>query len=90
MAYTIDQYNALTGAIAQGALSVKYADKEVTYRSLDDMYRIKRDMEKSLFTSTASAPTRRYAEFSKGLYPGAELSVNPFGNNNTYPNAGEE
>lgn len=90
MAYTVDQYNVLVAAIAQGAMTVKYADKEVTYRSLNDMYRIKRDMETQLFAPAIPAPTRRYGEFSKGLYPGTELSANPFGNNNTYPNAGEE
>ncbi len=35
--FTIDQYNALAAAIASGALRVKYADKEVEYRSLAEM-----------------------------------------------------
>ena len=66
MAYTLEQLDALKAAIAQGALSVKYADKEVTYRSLDDMMRIKREMEKEL-APEVNRSTRRYAEFSKGL-----------------------
>lgn len=45
MAYTQDHLTRLTDAIAQGALSVEYADKKVTYRSLDEMLKIKRDME---------------------------------------------
>ncbi len=66
MAYTLTQLEVLTAAIAQGALTVKYADKEVTYRSLDDMMRIKREMEKELYPTTQKS-SRRYAEFSKGL-----------------------
>lgn len=67
MAYTTDQYNQLIAAIAQGALIVKYADKEVTYRSLTDMMRLKYDMEKNLGIGAANVPTRRYAKFTKGL-----------------------
>ena len=48
MAFTQTQYDALTDAISQGALTVKYADKEVTYRSLDEMIRIKGMMEHDL------------------------------------------
>ena len=40
MAYTLDQYSTLQDAIAQGALTVTYGDKTVTYRSLNDMLRI--------------------------------------------------
>ena len=67
MGYTVDQYNQLVAAIAQGAMTVKYADKEVTYRSLNEMYRIKRDMEKDLGLSQGIKPTTRFAQFSKGL-----------------------
>jgi hypothetical protein len=67
MAYTTDQYNQLVAAISQGAMTVKYADKEVTYRSLDDMYRIKRDMELELKVGSSPRSTRRYVQFSKGL-----------------------
>ena len=67
MAFTIAQYNALCEAISQGALSVKYADKEVQYRSLDDMYRVKRDMERELGLGSSGQPGRKYASFSRGL-----------------------
>jgi len=63
MAYTNEQYIALCEAIAQGALSVKYGDKEVTYRSLNEMLRIKSNMETEL--GLKSKPKRRIAEFSK-------------------------
>lgn len=77
MGYTINQYGALAASIAQGALSVKYADKEVTYRNLDDMIRIKRLMEAELFP-TQRRPTRRYGEFSKGIYPSCGQSNAPY------------
>ena len=65
MAFTTDQYNQLIAAIAQGALTVKYADKEVTYQSLGNMLRVKRLMEIELGIS--SGTRRTYASFTKGL-----------------------
>jgi hypothetical protein len=65
MAYTLTQYQMLVDAIAQGALIVKYADKEVRYRSLDEMIRIKQQMEIDL--NIATKPKVRYAQHSKGL-----------------------
>ena len=68
MAFTIEQLNILTEAIASGSLTVKYADKEVTYRSLKDMLQIKTMMETELFPN--SNPVRRkLVEYSNGLYP---------------------
>lgn len=66
MTYTLEQYQALQAAIAEGALSVRYADKSVTYRSLDEMLRILKVMENSLGLNTLSNGGRRYASFSKG------------------------
>jgi len=48
MAFTQLQYDALNDAISQGALIVEYGDKRVTYRSLDEMIRIKGLMEQDL------------------------------------------
>jgi hypothetical protein len=70
MAFTIDQYNTLIGAIAQGALKVKYADKEVEYRSLSDMIRVKQMMETELGLNPTSNGKRVYAEFKTGLHNG--------------------
>lgn len=66
MAYTTLEYETLVRAIAQGALVVKYGDKEVTYRSLSDMLKIKGQMEAQLTPATVK-PSRRYAQHSKGL-----------------------
>lgn len=66
MAYTIEQYNALQAAIAEGALSVRYADKSVTYRSLDEMMRILKLMASELGLNVCNDGGRRYSSFSKG------------------------
>jgi len=66
MAYTVLEYETLVKAIAQGALSVEYGDKKVTYRSLADMLRIKKAMEAELYPATTKQ-SRRYAQHSKGL-----------------------
>lgn len=68
MAYTIDQLTALEAAIAEGALTVKYQDKQVTYRSLDEMFRIRKLMRDELGLNGTSGG-RRLASFSKGYYP---------------------
>jgi hypothetical protein len=65
MAYTQLQYDTLKAAVAQGALRVKYADKEIEYRSLAEMYIILSSMEAELFPKSSS--NRRYASFSKGI-----------------------
>ncbi|MCQ9423367.1 hypothetical protein NRB16_07500 [Pseudomonas sp. LJDD11] len=66
MAYTIEQYSALQAAIAEGALSVRYADKSVTYRSLDEMMRILKLMATELGINAGHAGGRRLTAFSKG------------------------
>ena len=57
--YTLEQYEALVGAIALGALTVKYSDKEVTYRSLSDMLAIKKQMEADLGIAVKSTADKR-------------------------------
>ncbi|WP_449106703.1 phage head-tail joining protein [Pseudomonas mohnii] len=66
MAYTIEQYNALQAAVAEGALSVRYADKSVTYRSLDEMMRILKVMAAELGLNSGNDGGRRYTSFLKG------------------------
>ena len=68
--FTIDQYNTLIAAIAQGALTVKYADKEVTYQSLTNMLRVKTLMEKELGINPEANGRRVYAQFKTGLHSG--------------------
>lgn len=66
MAYTQTDYNHLCSAIAQGALKVKYQDKEVTYRSLSEMRSIKQEMELELFPSQATSGVY-HPNYDKGI-----------------------
>lgn len=66
----MDQYNALNAAIAEGVMKVKYGDKEVEYRSIDDMLRLQGLMEACLFPRQNAHNGRRFASFSKGTRPG--------------------
>jgi hypothetical protein len=63
--YTQAQYDTLVAAIAQGVTTVKYGDKEITYRSLNEMLRIKKEMEADLGLKTS--PRRTYISQTKGL-----------------------
>jgi hypothetical protein len=65
MAYTTEQYEALKAAIAGGELSVRYADRAVTYRSVDEMLQILRMMESDIGINQ-DATGRRLTSFSKG------------------------
>lgn len=66
MAFTSAQYAALQAAIADGALTVRYADKTVTYRSLDEMVRILKMMENDLGMN-ANPSGRYFTQFGKGF-----------------------
>lgn len=68
MAYTQQQIDTLKAAIAEGALTVRYSDKQITYRSLDEMMRILALMEREAAGSnTEAASGLVYGSFSKGL-----------------------
>lgn len=66
--YTIVQYNALIEAMTSGASKVQYGDKTVEYRSLDDMIRLRIDMERCLFPQNNTNNGKTYASFSKGTF----------------------
>lgn len=69
--YTLEQYYTLKAAIAGGSKTVKYGDKLVEYRSLDEMLEILNLMKAELFPNTgevAGQPSRRrVVAFYKGL-----------------------
>ena len=68
MAYTIEQYNALSESISLGALEVEYSDKKVKYRSLEDMLRIQALMSGELGLNTNKTWNgRKYTSFSNGM-----------------------
>lgn len=66
---TMENYLELRAAIMEGAQSVSYThpggSKSVTYRSLDDMWRILRFLAQELGLKS-TAPRRTYASVSKG------------------------
>lgn len=66
MAFTQAQIDALEKAIAEGTTRVKYQDREVTYRSLEEMLQILSMMKNSLDPTSGQIKVIR-PEFSKGL-----------------------
>ena len=64
MAWTQEQLDAIEDAIAKGVLTVKYQDKEIRYRSLEDMFKIRNEMRKALGITRKG--DRLYVETSKG------------------------
>jgi len=66
MAYTADDLVAIEKAIANGSSRVRYADREVQYRSLDELIRI-RNMIRGEADPEIGKTLRRYGVFSSGL-----------------------
>ncbi len=68
MAWTTTELEILEKAIASGATKVKYADKEVEYRSLSEMYNLREQIKDELgLNGTLANKGRRYASFDKGI-----------------------
>ena len=65
MAWTQADIDAIDEAIASGASKVKYADKEVQYRSLAEMKSLRRDMADKV--GGVKRRRRRVAIMSRGL-----------------------
>ena len=63
--FTQAQLDALNTALASGHLEVRYADRTVKYRSLDEMQRVKAMMMRDL--NKAKRPNRVLASFGKGF-----------------------
>lgn len=64
--WTEEDLKILDDAIKKGVKIVKYTDKEVTYRSLDEMLKIRQLICKQLGL-TSRGSTRLLAQHSKGL-----------------------
>lgn len=63
--FTLDQYQTLCGMIAKGVTSVKLGNgEELSFRSLDEMLRIKALMERSLGAAPHSG--QHYPTYQKG------------------------
>ncbi|UQY89267.1 hypothetical protein LQE85_08735 [Stenotrophomonas rhizophila] len=59
MAFTTEQITQLEGAIAAGVLSVRYADRTVTYQSLGEMRKLLKQMRCELGTALGQPRRRR-------------------------------
>lgn len=60
-----EKLDALESALYEGALKIKYADKEIEYRSTKEMKQLVSDLKKQL--SLVPKKKRVYAEFGSGL-----------------------
>jgi hypothetical protein len=81
MAFTQPQLDALEGAIATGSLSCEFDGKRVTYRSLDEMMRIRETIRGAL---GLIAPAARFSltSFTKdSSQPSRLTGPDPFGTN---------
>ena len=68
MSYTTEDLAAIETAIKSGTLRVKYADREVEYRSLDDLFRIRTAIRSDLgLIGDNGGRQRTYPEYGKGL-----------------------
>ena len=66
--FTLEQLRVLEAAIASGTLEVDYGDKRVIYKTLAEMLQIRELIRNELGLNTQNKG-RRYAAFSKGIYP---------------------
>lgn len=67
MAYTQADIDEIKRAMATGALRASFADREVEYRSLDEMQRQLAEMEREVNASAGTGTSYRLASTSKGL-----------------------
>lgn len=71
MAIMLEDLEALEEAIVKGIKVVRYVDKEVTYRSLDEMLRVRDMIRRKLGldtdTKTGGRGRRRLADYCKNL-----------------------
>lgn len=64
--WTSDQLAALEAAIATGTTRVSYGDKDVTYRSLDEMLQLRDTMRRAI-DGAVQAPRRFFGTYRSGL-----------------------
>lgn len=65
MAWTDSDLTVIEAAIASGELRVKYQDKEVEYRSLEELLKA-RDLIREALGTVDRGSVRTYSEFSRG------------------------
>ncbi|HEU0142226.1 MAG TPA: hypothetical protein VFQ79_21065 [Bryobacteraceae bacterium] len=67
MAWTQAQLNAIESAIASGELTVRFGDRTVTYRSMEELLQARAVIKEALETESGTAKDRfSFAQTSKG------------------------
>jgi hypothetical protein len=67
MAWTQQQLNAIEAAIASGELTVRFGDRTVTYRSMDELLQARAVVQEALAAESGTATDRfSFAQVSKG------------------------
>ena len=67
MAWTQSQLDAIEAAIASGELTVRFGDRTVTYRSMDELLQARAVIKESIDASAGNATDRiAFAQTSKG------------------------
>lgn len=67
MAWTETELAALNKAIANGVLSVRYADRTVQYRTLEEMLKLRTMMMDELGLPGATRAAVKHLSYSKGI-----------------------
>lgn len=66
-AFTQEMLTALESAIAEGARKVKYQDKEIEYRSLDEMMKVRDLIRRELGIVDSDGTNRKVGVYGSGL-----------------------
>lgn len=67
MTFTTDDLSRLNAAIAEGTKKVKYQDKEVEYRSLDEMLKLRDLMLRETGAYSSGSGNRKVGIYNSGL-----------------------
>lgn len=67
MAFTSADLTAIENAIKTGHLTVKFRDQEITYRSIEDMMKVRAMIRDDLGESTSFEDRGQYVKTSRDL-----------------------
>lgn len=65
MAFSSADLTAIEKAIASGVLRVQFSDRQVTYQSISDLFKVRDMIKNSLAGSTAGVTRSTFASFTK-------------------------
>jgi len=67
MAWTAADLVAIEKSIKNGTSRVRYADREITYRDLDELLKLRTIIQAELGVIANGGITHHYPKFSKGI-----------------------